>query len=75
LASVEVTLWNGGDNSYQSDVYGDTITIIRTVSEGGAGGYKLKSHQGRIVTERGRIREELDRILAAFGIQVSLHVL
>ncbi len=52
------------------DVYGASLTICRSVTASGGGGYKIKDEAGRVVVAE-RAREEVDRILAAFGIQTS----
>ena len=36
----------------------------------GSGGYKIKDHRGRIVCDK-KVRDELDRILETFAIQVD----
>ena len=69
-ASVEITLNNQGDEAYRPELYGDAIIVCRTVSRGGGGGYKLKNDHGRIVVDK-KVREELNRILEAFAIQVD----
>ena len=69
-ASVEIELYNKGEDGYRRDVYGDLITIVRTVTTAGSGGYKLKNDRGRIVQDK-KVREELDRILDCFTIQVD----
>jgi len=51
------------------DFYGEKIIISRTVTQSSSS-YKLKDQQGRVVVER-KAKEELDRILARFNIQVS----
>jgi hypothetical protein len=51
-------------------VYGDFITVVRTASSSGGGGYKIKNEQGRIVKDK-KAKQELVRILDAFNIQVS----
>lgn len=76
-ASVEVDLWNGGEDSYRKDVYGETITIFRSVSSGGGGNYKIKDSKGKVVVTK-KAKEELERILSAFRIQVweiTLHLM
>ena len=59
-----------GEDSYRPDVYGKSISIIRTITKTGAGGYKIKDSNGKIVCDK-KVREELDRILENFGIQVD----
>lgn len=69
-ATVEVKLYNKGENSYRPDIYGDVIHIVRTVTAAGGSSYRLKSANGRVVTST-KVREELDRILSVFCIQVD----
>ncbi|TRY73305.1 hypothetical protein TCAL_02244 [Tigriopus californicus] len=69
-ATVELTLSNQGEYGYRSDLYGTELTIVRHVTSGGTGGYKLKNFQGQIVVDK-RVREELDRILLSFRIEVD----
>ena len=59
-----------GEDSYKPYVYGKSITIIRGVTVSGACGYKIKDSRGRIVYDK-KVREELDRILDCFAIQVD----
>ncbi len=77
-AVVEVLLWNGDDTGrgdpYKPEAYGRMIAIERTVmANASAGsGYKLKNGEtGRNVMDRGRVKEELDRMLQAFDISVQ----
>lgn len=69
-ASVEIQLYNGGENTYRNELYGNKIIISRSVTVNGGGGYKIRNAEGKVVIER-RAKEELDNILSAFGIQVS----
>jgi len=68
-ANVEIKLANVGENSYKPEVYGDSLTVCRGVTQS-ASTYKIKDHAGRVVVDK-RVREELDRILMAFNIQVD----
>ena len=52
------------------DLYGESITVVRTVTNSSST-YKLKDHRGKVVVEK-KVKEELDRILMSFNIQVSL---
>lgn len=69
-ASVEIKLDNRGDNCYRPELYGKSLTVARTVTTSGSGSYKLKDDRGTVVVER-RVKEELDRILSTFLIQVD----
>lgn len=60
-AKVRVTLLNGGDDAYQPDVYGKTITVERTISLGsGFNGFKLLDHK---LVEKSRSKKDLDEML------------
>jgi hypothetical protein len=60
-AKIRVTLLNQGDDGYKHDVYGDTITVERTISlNGGYNGYKLLNHEGK---EKSRCKKDLDEML------------
>ena len=52
------------------DLYGESITVVRTVTNSSST-YKLKDHRGKVVVEK-KVKEELDRILMSFNIQVKL---
>lgn len=67
-AVVEIKLCNQGENKYKPDLYGDTITVMRTVTNSSSS-YKLKDQHGRVVVEK-KVKEELDNILTHFSIQV-----
>lgn len=68
IARVQVTLLNGGDDAYEHDTYGDTITIERVIPLSGSGVYKLLDHEGK---ERSRKRRDLDSMLDHLNIQVE----
>jgi len=68
-AKVQVTLLNRGEDAYKHDIYGDFITIERSISVGsGFSGYKLLDHTGK---ERSRNKKELDAMLDQLNIQVE----
>jgi len=48
-AKCLVTLANRGEESYKPEVYGDEITIERTLNKSGGGGYKIKNSDGKTV--------------------------
>lgn len=65
-AIIRVTLWNkpyAGFDSFQHDVYGDTITVERRIGTGTT--WAMKDHSGRIVARR---RDELDAMLSTLSI-------
>ncbi|XP_057377924.1 structural maintenance of chromosomes protein 6-like [Daphnia carinata] len=68
-AVVSVTLSNKGQGSYKRDIFGDTITIERTINAStGSGGYKIINHLGKTMSTK---RCDLDRILAKMNLQVD----
>mmetsp|Transcript_29485 Transcript_29485/g.33811 ORF Transcript_29485/g.33811 Transcript_29485/m.33811 type:complete len:1212 (-) Transcript_29485:207-3842(-) len=68
-AKIRVTLLNQGDDSFKHDIYGDTITVERTIAlRGGYNGYKLYSADN---IERSRSKKDLDEMLDKLNIQVE----
>lgn len=68
-AKVQVTLLNRGDDAYQHDDYGDTITVERTIAmRGGYNGYKLYNDD---MEEISRNKKDLDEMLDKLNIQVE----
>ena len=61
-AKVRVTLLNQGSDAYKHEVYGDTITVERTISlkSGAYSGYKLLDDNGE---EKSRSKKDLDEML------------
>ena len=66
---VEVKLLNIGEGAYKPELYGEVIVVSRTVTQSSST-YKLKDYQGQVVVDK-KVREELERILLAFNIQVD----
>jgi structural maintenance of chromosomes protein 6 len=68
-AKVRVTLLNGGDDAYHHEIYGNTITVERTISlKGGYNGYKLLDVN---LKEQSRSKRDLDDMLDRLNIQVE----
>lgn len=68
-ARVRVTLTNGGDDAYRPDIYGDAVTVERTIAlNGGFNGFKLLDTRG---VEKSRSRKDLDDMLDKLNIQVE----
>ena len=81
---VEIRLDNTGDRAYRfssgpalvvfslnftrPDLYGESITVMRSVTMSSST-YKLKDHRGKVVVDK-KVKEELDRVLMSFNIQV-----
>ena len=66
---MEVRLLNTGDGAYKPELYGETIVVSRTVTQSSSI-YKLKDERGKVVVDK-KVKDELDRILIAFNIQVD----
>eukprot|EP00536_Pseudo-nitzschia_multiseries_P000717 jgi/Psemu1/249877/estExt_Genewise1Plus.C_90057 len=68
-ARVRVTLLNMGDDAYQHEKYGDSITVERTIAvAGGYNGYKL---YGADKVEQSRSKKDLIEMLDKLNIQVE----
>ncbi|GAA5952187.1 hypothetical protein JCM8115_003527 [Rhodotorula mucilaginosa] len=67
-ARVSVTLANVGEDAFLHNIYGDEITIERTINKAGGGGYKIKNAEGKTVDTK---KATLDKILDSFNIQVD----
>ena len=67
-ALVQVTLLNIGSDAYKPDVYGDKLTIERTIGKH-VSSYRILDFEG---TRQGNLKSEVDKILDLFNIQVSL---
>jgi chromosome segregation ATPase len=68
-AIVQVVFSNEGRGAYESDKYGSSISIERSIiRETGSSSYKIKNYKGKTVSDK---RKDLDRILEAFRIQID----
>ncbi|GAA5984902.1 hypothetical protein JCM11641_003620 [Rhodosporidiobolus odoratus] len=67
-ARCTVTLANKGEEAYMRHIYGDSITVERTLNKNGSGAYKIKNHEGKTVDTK---KATLDAILDSFNIQVD----
>jgi chromosome segregation ATPase len=68
-ARIQVTLLNGGGDGYSPEIYGDTITVERTIASGGGyNGYKLYDEK---MQEQSRSKKDLDDMLDKLNIQVE----
>ncbi|XP_070161215.1 structural maintenance of chromosomes protein 6 [Polyergus mexicanus] len=65
-ATIEITLVNKGDTAFKHDIYGDTITVVRTI--GNASSYKIKNWRGDTISAK---RDELDNIIETMNIQID----
>ncbi|GAA5902360.1 hypothetical protein JCM6882_000510 [Rhodosporidiobolus microsporus] len=67
-ARCAVTIANKGEEAFMHHIYGDSITIERTMAKAGSGTYKIKNHEGKTVDTK---KATLDAILDSFNIQVD----
>jgi len=68
-AKIRVTLLNGGMDGYHHEIYGNTITVERTIAvRGGYNGYKLYDEH---MKEQSRSKKDLDDMLDKLNIQVE----
>ncbi|WBW75403.1 Smc5-6 complex SMC P-loop ATPase subunit Smc6 [Schizosaccharomyces osmophilus] len=68
FARISVTISNRGFEAYQRNVYGDSITIERTIRREGSSEYKLRGHDDTVISTK---REELDSICDHMGLQID----
>ena len=68
-AKIRVTLHNRGSDAYQHEIYGDTITVERTISirAGGDNGYKLLDHNNVV---KSKSKKDLDDMLDTLYVVV-----
>ena len=67
-ADIRITLKNEGDDAYRLDVYGPSITFIRSITDLGQSSVKLLDHQNQEIKKNREAREEGKRILDTFRI-------
>src|SRR3954454_21835072 len=67
-AQITMKLRNRGEDAFRHEIYGDSIIIERRINRDGVNGYKIKTHDGNIVSGK---REELNAILDHMAIQVD----
>ncbi|XP_052255864.1 structural maintenance of chromosomes protein 6-like isoform X2 [Dreissena polymorpha] len=67
-AEVEIRLRNQGQDAFMPKAYGRTIIINRKFNSDGTSQYKLKGHNGKVVSTK---KDDLMRILDQFNIQVE----
>uniref|UniRef100_A0A1A9UD16 Structural maintenance of chromosomes protein 6 n=1 Tax=Glossina austeni TaxID=7395 RepID=A0A1A9UD16_GLOAU len=66
-AKIEITIANDGPQPFDPDEYGDSITIVRTITTS-SGYYAVRNSQGRIITKK---FDDLQRILLYHNIQAD----
>lgn len=67
-AEIIVRLRNRGEEAYQNDVYGDSITVVRRINIDGGGSWRILDENGKT---RSTHRSDLSRILDHLDIQVD----
>lgn len=65
-ATIEIVLTNDGVDSFEEEVYGKEITVVRTISINGSSTYKLKNAKGQIIATT---RNDLLRLTLYLNIQ------
>ncbi|KAG6390815.1 hypothetical protein SASPL_148560 [Salvia splendens] len=70
-ALVQVEIKNQGEDAFKHELYGDTITVERRISESAGGSITLKNSQGRKI---GSKRDDLREIVEYFNDALSLDV-
>ena len=66
-AKIEIRISNDGPQAYESEIYGDFITITRTITQSAAT-YTIKNEAGGVVSRK---VDDLHRILMYHNIQVD----
>ena len=65
---MSVRIKNQGDNAYNQDIYGNSITIERQFSRSGTSGFKIKDASGKIVSTK---RADLEDISDFYALQLD----
>ncbi|CAO1309708.1 unnamed protein product [Diamesa serratosioi] len=72
-AQIEITLTNDGLDSFEEDIYGKQITVVRTINAtSGSSTYKLKNATGQVISTS---RKDLTKMTMYLNIQVENPVL
>jgi hypothetical protein len=71
-ARVAVTLANRGEDAFKPDVYGDEMTVERTLNKAGGGNYKIKNSDGKTVDTK---KATLDAIRSFLSFSLFLLIL
>ncbi|KAF1920540.1 hypothetical protein BDU57DRAFT_465075 [Ampelomyces quisqualis] len=67
-SSVQVRIKNQGALAYKPKEYGDSITVERHFNRTGTSGFKLRDHNGKVMSTK---KAELEDILDAFSMQID----
>jgi len=71
-AVIQVTLKNDGEDAWKPDLYGASITFLRTINESGTSAVYIKDHKENVVKKTTKdAREEGKRILENFRINTD----
>ncbi|CAL5228582.1 g11742 [Coccomyxa viridis] len=70
VATAKVVLWNTGDEAYQPDEYGPTITFARKIRRSGGSEYFLGEHGCKGLGHPAK-KVEIDAILEHFNIDAA----
>lgn len=67
-ARLSVKIKNQGDDAYQHEIYGDTITVERRFKRNGGGGFKTFSAGGALISDK---KSEVNDISEYYCLQVD----
>ncbi|KAG6390818.1 hypothetical protein SASPL_148563 [Salvia splendens] len=70
-ALVQVEIKNQGEDAFKHELYGDTITVERRISESAGGSITLKNSQGRKI---GSKRDDLREIVEYFNVNTAVSI-
>ena len=65
---LAVKIKNGGDDAYEPDIYGESITVERHFSKTGTSSFKLKSATDRVISNK---RADVDDIVEYYYLHVD----
>ncbi|KAG8162808.1 hypothetical protein KVR01_007286 [Diaporthe batatas] len=67
-SALIVKIKNQGHDAYQRDLYGDVIIVERHFNRNGGSGFRLKSQNGKLVSDK---KSEVDQIVEYYCLQVD----
>lgn len=67
-ATIEIRISNDGSDAYEKHLYGNRITVCRTITASGASSYKMKNPSGNVISTS---RAELVKMIMYMNIQVD----
>lgn len=65
-ATIEISLFNNGTMAFKRDIYGDSITVVRSI--GTTTSYKIKNWRGKVLSTK---QSELESMLQTLNIQID----